>query len=116
MITRSTWGRRSSTRRVILATASLAIGASLTAAMTTGAAADTAGGKAAVIPGDLLVSRVHYTGTADLITPGVTVLPTGVVAISDGDFAHVWDNASDRKSTRLNSSHVKISYAVFCLK
>src|SRR5436309_13288974 len=28
-----------------------------------------------------------------------------------------WDLANlDRKSTRLNSSHVKISYAVFCLK
>src|SRR5690606_41561992 len=26
------------------------------------------------------------------------------------------DGALDRKSTRLNSSHVKISYAVFCLK
>src|SRR5690606_40890324 len=26
------------------------------------------------------------------------------------------DAALDRKSTRLNSSHVKISYAVFCLK
>src|SRR5436309_8804503 len=26
------------------------------------------------------------------------------------------DRALDRKSTRLNSSHVKISYAVFCLK
>src|SRR5690606_40573718 len=25
-------------------------------------------------------------------------------------------NDEDRKSTRLNSSHVKISYAVFCLK
>src|SRR3712207_7669685 len=25
-------------------------------------------------------------------------------------------NASDRKSTRLNSSHANISYAVFCLK
>src|SRR5207302_9522758 len=25
-------------------------------------------------------------------------------------------NSKDRKSTRLNSSHVKISYAVFCLK
>src|SRR5207302_9320667 len=25
-------------------------------------------------------------------------------------------SAADRKSTRLNSSHVKISYAVFCLK
>src|SRR5690606_40966935 len=29
----------------------------------------------------------------------------------DGDELH-----ADRKSTRLNSSHVKISYAVFCLK
>src|SRR5690606_39421001 len=26
------------------------------------------------------------------------------------------EEAEDRKSTRLNSSHVKISYAVFCLK
>src|SRR5436309_6276553 len=26
------------------------------------------------------------------------------------------DHVLDRKSTRLNSSHVKISYAVFCLK
>src|SRR5690606_42008708 len=26
------------------------------------------------------------------------------------------DGVEDRKSTRLNSSHVKISYAVFCLK
>src|SRR5690606_42108035 len=26
------------------------------------------------------------------------------------------EDAQDRKSTRLNSSHVKISYAVFCLK
>src|SRR5690625_5617578 len=26
------------------------------------------------------------------------------------------DKAEDRKSTRLNSSHVAISYAVFCLK
>src|SRR3712207_7495091 len=27
-----------------------------------------------------------------------------------------WSNAADRKSTRLNSSHANISYAVFCLK
>src|SRR5690242_21598762 len=27
-----------------------------------------------------------------------------------------WTVASDRKSTRLNSSHMSISYAVFCLK
>src|SRR5690606_41755229 len=29
------------------------------------------------------------------------------------DFDKMWQ--ADRKSTRLNSSHVKISYAVFCL-
>src|SRR5690554_7443399 len=27
-----------------------------------------------------------------------------------------WQSLKDRKSTRLNSSHVRISYAVFCLK
>src|SRR5690606_40461031 len=38
----------------------------------------------------------------------------------DGVVAGQWSVGSvvgrDRKSTRLNSSHVKISYAVFCLK
>src|SRR2546429_5181918 len=29
---------------------------------------------------------------------------------------HDWSVSSDRKSTRLNSSHGYISYAVFCLK
>src|SRR5437667_7058002 len=32
---------------------------------------------------------------------------------ADGD---CWEAAADRKSTRLNSSHITISYAVFCLK
>src|SRR3712207_7970966 len=33
------------------------------------------------------------------------------------DFAEIWRAADkDRKSTRLNSSHANISYAVFCLK
>src|SRR5690606_41730476 len=32
-----------------------------------------------------------------------------------GYVRYVWPT-EDRKSTRLNSSHVKISYAVFCLK
>src|SRR5262245_64689183 len=30
--------------------------------------------------------------------------------------AHVLEGEVDRKSTRLNSSHLGISYAVFCLK
>src|SRR5436305_14179732 len=39
-----------------------------------------------------------------MILSGVTVAPV------------LWANPTDRKSTRLNSSHVRISYAVFCLK
>src|SRR5438874_7791773 len=33
-----------------------------------------------------------------------------------GEAARLAQEAEDRKSTRLNSSHVEISYAVFCLK
>src|SRR5690606_29836421 len=42
-----------------------------------------------------------------------------VILATDGDFNVGIDDPEklkDRKSTRLNSSHVKISYAVFCLK
>src|SRR5438034_3118059 len=31
-------------------------------------------------------------------------------------YTNVWVRVGDRKSTRLNSSHTVISYAVFCLK
>src|SRR3712207_7460173 len=40
----------------------------------------------------------------------ITPLTTGVVALVNGPLS------GDRKSTRLNSSHANISYAVFCLK
>src|SRR5690606_41176479 len=56
-------------------------------------------------------------------------LPAGLAAVhgacrpacrrAAGDAAGTYEalrKATDRKSTRLNSSHVKISYAVFCLK
>src|SRR5690606_39941773 len=36
--------------------------------------------------------------------------------LADTDSERVGRLREDRKSTRLNSSHVKISYAVFCLK
>src|SRR5690554_7437831 len=32
------------------------------------------------------------------------------------DWVNIYESNLDRKSTRLNSSHVRISYAVFCLK
>src|SRR2546426_2968347 len=34
----------------------------------------------------------------------------------DGYIAKIYVDKGDRKSTRLNSSHLVISYAVFCLK
>src|SRR3712207_7435421 len=43
-------------------------------------------------------------------------LHTGDVAVSDADGWLKLVDRTDRKSTRLNSSHANISYAVFCLK
>src|SRR5690606_21368443 len=45
----------------------------------------------------------------NLLREGLDLPEVSLVAILDAD-------KEDRKSTRLNSSHVKISYAVFCLK
>src|SRR2546428_3775124 len=48
----------------------------------------------------------------------VRVFDTGAVGAGP-DFdagIEIWTCAEDRKSTRLNSSHDQISYAVFCLK
>src|SRR5690606_42070410 len=42
-------------------------------------------------------------------------IKTDCRTLRDSVYAKLLDDP-DRKSTRLNSSHVKISYAVFCLK
>src|SRR3712207_3073159 len=48
--------------------------------------------------------KVQYPGAAEALVADLRVLQTLVPIMQD------------RKSTRLNSSHVNISYAVFCLK
>src|SRR5690625_6956569 len=64
-------------------------------------------------------------GAVQLTLNGTDV--TGDLSVTDGDLegviegmrpegASVLRASGDRKSTRLNSSHVAISYAVFCLK
>src|SRR5690606_40369476 len=54
------------------------------------------------------------------LTPSSTPRNSGATATAPAYAAstcnHSPSRAVDRKSTRLNSSHVKISYAVFCLK
>src|SRR6266487_6193878 len=47
---------------------------------------------------------------------GVNVLLLGLTAGERGYASPWWGTFRDRKSTRLNSSHPSISYAVFCLK
>src|SRR5690606_40925412 len=44
-----------------------------------------------------------------------SILGIGFPIHTGGVMSYI-DYIGDRKSTRLNSSHVKISYAVFCLK
>src|SRR3712207_8600274 len=52
-------------------------------------------------------TMLHLLG--GLLTP-----TSGRIVIDDEDLTAASD--ADRKSTRLNSSHANISYAVFCLK
>src|SRR5207253_10275775 len=74
----------------------------------------------------LAVACTPATSVAPPVSaPGTVAAPSApqptVVLVSRGDPASLATkafatNAGDRKSTRLNSSHVAISYAVFCLK
>src|SRR2546427_1882892 len=64
---------------------------------------------------DVGVSTVHYDGFLPSGAAALTPVlrwdrPAGTLAAS-GTYLRL-----DRKSTRLNSSHSQISYAVFCLK
>src|SRR5436309_7931158 len=66
---------------------------------------------------DTATTEIYTLSLHDAL-PIFTAPGQGVAAVGrDGHAAHsVLVSREDRKSTRLNSSHVKISYAVFCLK
>src|SRR5688572_31955137 len=57
-----------------------------------------------------LMRGVVFPTKYSLIQPALTV---PLVYVGRFFYVGIW---SDRKSTRLNSSHSQISYAVFCLK
>src|SRR5688572_32052730 len=57
------------------------------------------------------------SGWLDEATQKAWGRPVDVLMLADGSMLVSDDHANvDRKSTRLNSSHSQISYAVFCLK
>src|SRR2546430_5545834 len=61
----------------------------------------------------LMVGRAGATTIAELTAVGCPALLIPFPQAADDHQTH---NARDWKSTRLNSSHSQISYAVFCLK
>src|SRR5690606_40669646 len=72
----------------------------------------------------VLISREM---SVSMVTPGVSQRSGPLERTAEGELCHAVPlfveqagnglrPSGDRKSTRLNSSHVKISYAVFCLK
>src|SRR5699024_11638000 len=76
-----------------------------------------AGGKTIVLKSVGLFTLATMSGLH------IPAKPDSEIAVYNQIYADIGDNQSienalstDRKSTRLNSSHVSISYAVFCLK
>src|SRR2546422_8190041 len=63
-----------------------------------------------------ILSRPHTLAHPRTTPPDLVSVPAPPVMEfdTDGNFVQAW--GGDRKSTRLNSSHGYISYAVFCLK
>src|SRR3712207_2679747 len=70
------------------------------------------------LPADHPVIRATVLAIADELTVDGLVLRYKVEETDDGFTGEegTFTICSDRKSTRLNSSHANISYAVFCLK
>src|SRR3712207_8434502 len=54
-------------------------------------------------------------GYRRVVVRGDSAWVSGCTSVVDGVVVHPGDAAADWKSTRLNSSHANISYAVFCL-
>src|SRR2546430_4029141 len=68
------------------------------------------------LPISMIEGLLPAAARARQLTPR-TLLTGMMLALADGRPAHLTRvHAADRKSTRLNSSHSQISYAVFCLK
>src|SRR3712207_7203129 len=78
--------------------------------------------RSAALGGDFATAAL-LSGEVDAVkeATGTRVAPIAALALAgvrgdEVEASPLISNAIDRKSTRLNSSHANISYAVFCLK
>src|SRR5690625_1236893 len=76
---------------------------------------------ATIIPNFITITNLDWIDTYKGLTIPFFALPFGIFLLRQHFLTipkEIWESAQveDRKSTRLNSSHVAISYAVFCLK
>src|SRR5690606_40987305 len=70
-----------------------------------------------LLPGERLGSHIDSAEELLVILSGdVEIIVGDEKTQAAGGIVALVPERADRKSTRLNSSHVKISYAVFCLK
>src|SRR3712207_7318251 len=65
---------------------------------------------------DTRVQDAYSLRCAPAVTGAARDTVDHAAAVAARELAAAVDNPVDRKSTRLNSSHANISYAVFCLK
>src|SRR3712207_7722422 len=73
----------------------------------------------------VVLDEVHYMNDEQrgtvweesiIYCPSAVQLVALSATVANANDMAAWMNKVDRKSTRLNSSHANISYAVFCLK
>src|SRR5699024_676701 len=63
-----------------------------------------------------ILGNLHYTAIQPLRNFMDDYFNESILPRFTSQLVTFFENIRDRKSTRLNSSHVSISYAVFCLK
>src|SRR5690606_41449976 len=65
-----------------------------------------------------LLQKIGWYNDKSIVFGKEIITKRKVAWYGSKDFSYTYSGVTriDRKSTRLNSSHVKISYAVFCLK
>src|SRR5690606_33115132 len=69
-----------------------------------------------VFSNKLFLEKIPYAFPFNFIPSRAAFFEVETISFSENVQVSMGLKSVDRKSTRLNSSHVKISYAVFCLK